>query len=108
MVFVLLLLPGASYSAPAREVLADSMVGHARMSLAAGRISEGLEAADIALFLAGRDDDERLLLECRARARELIERMAVEAGDARKAGDAGGAEHVGKMIETLRRSAGDG
>ena len=107
-VSIALILPGTSYSASPREVLADRMAGHARMSLAVGRMSEAHGAANIAVFLAGRDDDERLLLECRARTCELIERMVLEAEDARRAGDLGGAGHVGEMIETLRRSAGDG
>lgn len=108
MVFVSLLLPGISHSASAREVLADRMVGHARMSQAAGRMSEAIDAARIAHFLAGREVDERLLLECRARSRKLIERMRLEVRDARRAGDVGGAEHVEGMIDALSKSAGDG
>jgi hypothetical protein len=108
VVFVSLLFPGTSHSASAREVLADRMVGHARMSLAAGRMSEAQGAAHIAHFLAGRDDDERLLIECGARARELIERMELEARDARRSGDVGGSEHIEGMIDALSKSVGDG
>ena len=106
-VFISFLFPGTSHSASAREALADRMVGHARMSLAAGRMSEAQGAAHVAHFLAGRDADERLLLECRARVRELIERMRFEARDARRAGDIGSAEYVEGMVDALGESVGD-
>lgn len=103
---ILVLAPGVSHSTSATEVLADRMIGQAMRALEAGRISEAIEASEKAFFLAGRDDDERILLECVNRARKRVVQMEREAEDARRAGDADGATHIETVIMTLKRSLG--